>query len=114
MVLVVNKGLKMGTGKMVAQGSHATLGLYNSVAKSAEGESALKTWEKHGCAKIVVKCDSTLELEKLHKQALNKGLYAYLVMDAGRTQIPQGSRTVLGVFGPEKMVDEVTGSLKLL
>lgn len=43
-----------------------------------------------------------------------QGLYAYLVADAGHTQIPAGSRTVLGIFGPISEIDAVTGQLKLL
>lgn len=43
-----------------------------------------------------------------------QGCVAYLVQDAGYTQIPAGSRTILGVFGPVEAVDSVTGSLKLL
>ena len=43
-----------------------------------------------------------------------QGLVAYIVADAGHTQIPAGSRTVLGIFGPSDVIDTVTGQLKLL
>jgi len=42
------------------------------------------------------------------------GVPYYVVVDAGRTQIAAGSRTVLAVGpAPKKLVDQVTGSLKL-
>ncbi|KAH7730584.1 Protein C24G6.8 [Aphelenchoides avenae] len=114
MVFVANTGLKMGTGKLAAQVGHATLGVYRQASKTPEGQAALNAWRLHGEMKIVVKGQSTEHLIDLFKQAKDTGLHAYLVQDAGYTQIPPGSRTVLGVFGPVEDVDGVTGSLKLL
>ena len=52
---------------------------------------------------------------ELTQRAEQLGLPHYLVVDAGRTQIPRGSRTVLGVGpAPDAMVDQVTKGLKLL
>ena len=44
-----------------------------------------------------------------------KGIVNYLVVDAGRTQIPTSSVTVLAL-GPDEdeILDELTGDLKLL
>lgn len=53
-------------------------------------------------------------LKCLQRLFLLQGLFAYVVSDAGRTQIPAGSRTVLAIFGPSDLVDSVTGQLKLL
>ena len=51
----------------------------------------------------------------LKRHADEKGLANYLVVDAGRTQIPTSSVTVLAI-GPDEdeIIDEVTGDLKLL
>jgi len=38
----------------------------------------------------------------------------YVVVDAGRTEIPEGSLTVLGLFGAVEQVDKVTKELPLL
>jgi len=38
----------------------------------------------------------------------------YTVHDAGRTEVAAGSATVLAIAGPEGMVDQVTGQLRLL
>lgn len=54
-------------------------------------------------------------LELLQAQAVSLGLCAQVVHDAGRTQIASGSATVLGVGpGPNVVIDQVTGGLKLL
>jgi PTH2 family peptidyl-tRNA hydrolase len=114
MVFVANMGLKMGTGKLAAQVGHATLGVYRTAQRTDEGQAALEAWRSHGEVKIVVKGQTTEQLIDLFKQAKDANLHAYLVQDAGYTQIPPGSRTVLGIFGPVEDVDVVTGALKLL
>ncbi|CAD6193634.1 unnamed protein product [Caenorhabditis auriculariae] len=114
MVLVANMSLKMGTGKLAAQVGHATLGVYRQAMNSEDGSSAINEWTRHGQVKIVVKGQSTEQLMDLCKAAKDAGCYYYLVQDAGYTQIPAGSRTVLGVFGTVEQVDSVTGGLKLL
>ncbi|EGT47008.1 hypothetical protein CAEBREN_03525 [Caenorhabditis brenneri] len=114
MVLVANMSLKMGTGKLAAQVGHATLGVYRQAMNSEAGQNAVAAWTKHGQVKIVVKGQSTEQLMDLCKCAKDAGCFYYLVMDAGYTQIPAGSRTVLGIFGTVEQVDSVTGGLKLL
>ena len=52
---------------------------------------------------------------KLARQAKKAGLPAYLVADAGRTQVAPGSKTVLAIGpGPKSALDAITGTLKLL
>lgn len=114
MVFVVNMSLKMRTGKIAAQVGHATLGVYRLAQRTEQGQQALAAWQGFGEMKVVVKGDSTEQLLDLFKQAKDTGLFAYIVSDAGRTQIPAGSRTVLGIFGPSEVVDTVTGDMKLL
>jgi len=67
LVLVVRQDLKMGTGKMCAQCSHATLGVYQDVVTRYNKDKTnaslkaqmewLKQWKVSGCAKIVVKAN---------------------------------------------------------
>ncbi|VDM99071.1 unnamed protein product [Thelazia callipaeda] len=114
MVFVVNMTLKMGTGKLAAQVGHATLGVYRLAQRSEDGQHALDAWRISGEMKVVVKGHNTEMLLDLFKQAKDIGLFAYIVSDAGLTQVPVGSRTVLGIFGPSETVDMVTGELKLL
>ncbi|KND03699.1 uncharacterized protein SPPG_01165 [Spizellomyces punctatus DAOM BR117] len=51
---------------------------------------------------------------QIQKSALEKGLPIKMVKDAGRTQVPRGSLTVLAIIGPESTTTELTGHLKLL
>lgn len=64
--------------------------------------------------KIVLKGDSSEHLEMLFNEATQANIPCYLVHDAGHTQIPAGSVTVLSLFGLEDRVDLITGKLRLL
>ncbi|KAJ3839929.1 PTH2-domain-containing protein [Lentinula raphanica] len=112
MVLVVRTDLKMSAGKIAAQCSHATLACYKTL--SASNPALLRQWERNGQAKIALKCSSEEELLTLQAQAQSLNLCARSIQDAGRTQVAPGSRTVLGIIGPVKMVNTVTGALRLL
>ena len=109
-VMIVRTDLKMGKGKIAAQCCHGAIGAYK---KSDPGK--IKKWENEAYAKVVLKVKTLEELEELKKVADKKGIVNYLVVDAGRTQIPTSSVTVLAL-GPDedKILDEVTGDLKLL
>ncbi|GHJ85371.1 hypothetical protein NliqN6_1773 [Naganishia liquefaciens] len=113
LVLVVNQELGMGKGKIAAQCGHATLACYKTLVH--QNPKLLSHWEQTGQAKVAVKCTSTAELLKLQSEARALNLCARSIQDAGRTQIAAGSRTVLGIGpGPIKLVNQVTGHLKLL
>lgn len=123
MSLVVRKDLKMGTGKIAAQCAHAAVAVVEEVhLLRSDPENAnhqwvtwLDAWMGIGCSKIVLACDSEAELLDIAALAEKKGLPHYVVRDAGRTQIAAGSQTVVVVGpAPKDLVDEVTGSLKLL
>lgn len=64
--------------------------------------------------KIVLKGENHLHLQELQRQAEVRNIHSYLVHDAGRTQIPPNSVTVLALFGEEAMVNTVSGGLQLL
>lgn len=113
MVLVVNMELKMGKGKIAAQCGHATMGAYKLSRKHCR--TALHCWERHGTAKVVVKAEQEQELYDILQGAKTIGVVAYIVEDAGRTQIAAGSRTVLALGpAPAVVIDQLTGHLKLL
>ncbi|XP_076265315.1 putative peptidyl-tRNA hydrolase 2 isoform X2 [Rhynchophorus ferrugineus] len=112
MVHVVNCSLKMKTGKIAAQVGHACLGLYRSMFK--ENQEELNQWEELGEKKVVLKGNDAEHLKQLYHKAISEGLPAYLVRDAGHTQIASGSLTVLSLFGIEEHVENITGKLPLL
>merc|ERR1712046_173084 len=78
-------------------------------AKSIAGLSALQTicaWEQVGCKKITLQTNSYDELLQIRKKAkqLDTGGFALstaTIRDAGHTEIPPGTWTVLGL-GPHK------------
>ncbi|KAG0492400.1 hypothetical protein HPP92_005461 [Vanilla planifolia] len=112
MVLVVRNELKMGKGKIAAQCSHATLGLYKKLHNRAS--KALSRWEMCGQVKVVLKIESEEDMLVLQERAKSLKLPTHTTIDAGRTQIAPNSRTVMAILGPADMVDDVTGGLKLL
>lgn len=112
MVLVVRNDLKMGKGKIAAQCSHATLGLYKKLLHRAP--KALNRWEMCAQPKVVVKIDGEEDMLVLQERAKSLNIPTHITIDAGRTQIAPNSRTVMAILGPIEMVDDVTGGLKLL
>lgn len=108
-VLVVRKDLKMGIGKIAAHVAHASLD-----AALMIDEKVLNDWRKEGAKKIVVKVNSLKEIQELEKKAKKEKIVHVLIKDAGLTQLKKRTATVLGI-GPakEKVVDKITGKLKL-
>jgi len=107
--IIVNNSLGMSKGKIAAQASHASV----EVLEKAD-ERVVEEWKKGGMKKIVLKVDSTEELLELFQEAKGE-LPCALITDAGKTQIPSGSKTCFAC-GP---VEEAKGSkyfkgLKLL
>jgi PTH2 family peptidyl-tRNA hydrolase len=113
MILIVNNGLKMGKGKIAAQVGHASVqATLNAGQKSP---LVLDAWLSSGQKKVCLKGDDADHLLALEKLAIEEGLLTSKVHDAGHTQIPSGSLTVLAI-GPcqDESVEKITGSLKLL
>ena len=109
-VMIVRTDLKMRKGKIAAQCCHGSLGSYKKT-----DPKKIRKWENEAYAKVVLKVQTKEELLELKKLADEKNISNYLVIDAGRTQIPTSSITVLAL-GPDEdeIIDEVTGDLKLL
>ncbi|KAF9600954.1 hypothetical protein IFM89_014660 [Coptis chinensis] len=97
MVLVVKNDLKMGKGKIAAQCSHATLGLYKKLLHRAP--KTLNRWEMCGQVKVVLKSESEDDLLVLQERAKSLNLPTHITIAAGRTQIAPNSRTVMALLG---------------
>jgi len=113
MVFVVNHELKMGKGKIAAQVAHAAVKA--TLACGEQDPALLDAWFKTGQKKICVKGDSAKHLDQLSTNAKKNGIVVNKIHDAGHTQIPAGSFTVLAL-GPcrDEDVEIITGDLKLL
>lgn len=113
LVCVVNQSLKMGKGKLAAQVGHASVEAFLRAGVSHPAH--VDAWLASGQKKICVKVPDETYFQSLLEAAHNQHLPVHLVRDAGHTQIPRGSKTVLAL-GPfdESVLDVITGDLKLL
>lgn len=109
-VIVVRMDLRMGKGKLSAQCAHASLGAYKLADKKLR-----EKWESEGGKKVVLGVRDLRELLHIRNSVEKAGIPNFLVRDAGRTNIPAGSITALGI-GPEKeeKIDKITSKLKML
>ena len=113
MVFVINHELKMGKGKIAAQVGHAAV---KATLQSGElRPELLDAWLSTGQKKVCVKANDVRQLEQIEQQAKDHQILTSKIHDAGHTQIPAGSYTVLAL-GPdeEEKLDALTGELKLL
>lgn len=109
-VIVVNNTLKLPKGKLASQVAHASVAAF-----IAADEKTKKAWIKNGMPKVVLKSDSEALLINLLTQAEDRGMPACLIEDAGKTVVPEGTITCLGLGpAPENELDTLTGELKLL
>ena len=126
-VLVVRKDLTMRKGKIAAQCAHASLMVLldrmpgSGIAPrtrtlSDEPGSALAAWLEGSFAKVCVYVQSAEELDRVHREALARGLPAALVVDSGRTEFHGVPTPTVAAIGPGWIdeVDAVTGDLPLL
>lgn len=112
LTLIIRTDLKMTTGKIAAQCSHATLGAYRTA--NSCNSVRLFNWLSSGEKIVCLRCSSDSELELLKLSAEAVGLSTYFVRDAGKTQVAPSSRTVLAI-GPDlsTKIDSITRHLKL-
>lgn len=108
-VIILNEDVEMTEGKRIAQACHASLSAYKKANKKEAEE-----WLSSGGKKIIVG-NTGQRLEKLLQMAKDNKLPAYLVKDAGLTQIEPGTKTAVGI-GPaeESKIDNITSNLRLI
>lgn len=108
--IVLRLDLEMGRGKLVAQGSHASLEAYRKASPEAKRE-----WEAGGMKKIVLKVSGEKELLEHMQKCQDLEVKCALIRDAGHTQLEPGTITCFGA-GPagEAEIDRALGHLKLL
>lgn len=113
MVIVVRKDLKLSKGKLAAQVGHAAVDCALKAQK--HDKRTFEAWKDAGQKKTVLKVESEKDYYPLKEAAQRAGLSTALIKDAGHTEIPAGTVTVLGIGpGDEVTVDKVTGHLSLL
>ncbi|RLG73356.1 MAG: peptidyl-tRNA hydrolase [Thermoprotei archaeon] len=112
-VIVVRQDLKMGKGKLAVQVAHAAVEGYVKVSEN--NPTIAQAWLSQGQKKVVLKVDNLQELMEVFNKAKESNLPAYIIRDAGRTQLEPGTVTCI-VIGPAptRILDKITGKLKLL
>ena len=113
MVIVTRKDLSLSAGKLAAQVAHAAVNC--ALVSKTKKPTWFGRWQREGAKKVVVKVDLLEEFFALKEKAEDLGLVTSLIEDAGHTEIPAGTQTVLGIGpAPNNLIDQVTGELALL
>jgi peptidyl-tRNA hydrolase, PTH2 family len=109
-VIVVRGDLEMSIGKVAAQACHASV-----AAAFAGRHEDVSRWLEQGQTKVVLQAPSLEALLALQERCRSLDLCHELISDAGRTELPQGTLTALGIGPAEcRLIDTVTGYLPLL
>ena len=113
MVIVTRSDLILSPGRLAAQVAHAAVVCALDTKKN--NSKWFYNWQLEGAKKAVLKVDSEKEFYPLKKKAEGLKIVAYIISDAGQTEIPEGTKTVLGI-GPahNNIIDQVTGNLPIL
>ena len=113
MVIVTRSDLSLSAGKLAAQVSHAAVTCTLLTKKNKPDWFA--KWQHEGAKKVVVKVENLEDFVRLKEKAEELGIITNIVTDAGHTEIPEGTQTVLGIGpAPSNLIDQVTGKLSLL
>lgn len=121
------KGEKVRSGKLIAQGAHASLKAILDIMNMHPNESsqhektlyidygsAMEHWILDLFTKICLKVDSEKELLDLYEKAKATGLPCALILDSGLTEFDKPTYTCMAV-GPgwSDEIDAVTAGLSL-
>jgi len=113
MVLIARKDLNLSPGKLAVQVAHAAVAC--TLLTKQNKPDWFKKWQHEGGKKAVVKVESEEEFYLLKEKAETRGIATNIVVDAGHTEVPPGTKTVLGLGpAPHNLIDQVTGDLSLL
>jgi PTH2 family peptidyl-tRNA hydrolase len=112
-VIVVRADLKMSKGKIAVQVAHGAIAAAEQSKK--EKSDWFDAWLYEGQKKVVVKVAGDEKLRKLQEKAARLGIPNELIQDAGLTELPPGTTTVLALGpAPNDVIDKVTRGLHLL
>jgi PTH2 family peptidyl-tRNA hydrolase len=113
MVIVTRSDLKLSPGKLAAQVAHAAVACVLDTKR--ENSKWFNKWQTEGAKKAIVKVDNEQDFYPLKEKAEELKIIAHIISDAGLTEIPVGTKTVLGIGpAPNNIIDQVTGNLSVL
>lgn len=112
MFIFVNSTLQMTKGKIAAQVGHVVQQIIEKSASKVIHDRAYHKryfdWKRNGSKKIVLKATED-DLKNFIKIA-----EAEYVIDAGKTQVPENSLTVVGFYPGAEDIVKIKGKFKLL
>ncbi len=110
---MVRSDLNMSPGKLAVQVAHGSVGSAEKARR--EHRDWYTAWLGEGQKKVVVKVMGEDELRKIQEQATEAKLPHELIQDAGLTELPAGTSTVLAIGpAPSEQADKLTCNLPLL
>ena len=113
MVIVTRKDLHLSKGKLAAQVGHAVMEC--TLKADRVIPKTLERYRKEGARKIVVAVKDADEMKRLYGAISSVGIVCHLVKDAGHTEIPPGTMTVMGIGpAPRDSIDAFTADLQLV
>ncbi len=122
-VLVVRKDLNMRKGKIASQAAHASMKVFFDRILSAKSgimtiavTEDMESWINGLFTKICVSVNSEAELESVYQAAIDAGLPASMIVDAGLTEFNGVPTKTVVAIGPAKSdeINLITGKLSLL
>src|SRR5271170_6293205 len=123
-VIVMRNDLNMRKGKMIAQGSHASMMFLVEPLLAAQdptgsfrlGAGAWQWLTSGRISKICVRVDSEEELLAVSAKAQATGLPVHVITNAGLTEFGGAPTRTCAAVGPAaaSRIDPITGHLKLL
>lgn len=113
MAIICRKDLSLSKGKFASQCAHAAVQCALHSQKNAKSD--YENWRNTGSRKVVLYGEDIEQLEELQQLARQKNIVSALVKDAGRTEIPPGTITALGI-GPaiKSEIDDLCSDLELV
>ena len=112
--IIIRTDLGMSPGKLAVQASHASGKVFfDKMYLSDERNNRIKIlnlsddecrWIENGFTKIVKKVKNESQLLKVYQQAVDKGLSASLIKDAGLTELDGENYTAVAI-GPSRVED---------
>jgi PTH2 family peptidyl-tRNA hydrolase len=113
MVIAARSDLNLSPGKLAAQVAHAAV--ICAFDTKRDNSKWFNKWQNEGAKKVVVKVDSEKDFNSLKEKAEELKIVAHIIQDAGHTELPAGTKTVLGMGpAPNNIIDQVTGELPVL
>ncbi|MFW9794318.1 MAG: peptidyl-tRNA hydrolase Pth2, partial [Candidatus Thorarchaeota archaeon] len=92
-VIAVRTDLEMSKGKIAVQVAHGSVSATEQTR--VNNQEVWRAWLREGQKKVAVKVSSEEELLELRRRAISHNLPNALIRDAGMTELPPGTITVL-------------------